>query len=83
MQPYEDLFNLFGAHRFWLTDILACIVVAYTTCVFGVAFGKMGRSPYLGLLFAIPLVGVVLLWAFGLRRWPQAETGERDKAGLT
>ncbi len=41
MQPYQYLFDLFGTHRFWLTDILVCIAVAYTTCVFGVAFGKM------------------------------------------
>jgi hypothetical protein len=76
MQPYGDIFDLFGSYRFWLTDIVACMVIAYTTCVFGVAFGKTGRSPYLGLLFLLPLIGVVALWLLALLRWPQERITE-------
>jgi hypothetical protein len=80
MQPYTEFFDLFGAYRFWLTDILSCIVIAYTTCVFGVAFGKSGRSPYLGLLLLVPLIGVCALWVLGVARWPQEEKSGSSSA---
>ncbi len=73
MEPfdYQYLWRLFGADPFWATFIVVFITVSYACCVFGVAFGKMGRSPFWGFLFLPPIVGTIALWIFGLGRWPQ------------
>ena len=31
---------------------------------------RAGYSPWLGLLYAVPLVSWVLLWVFAYSRWP-------------
>ena len=52
MEPfdYQYLWRLFGVDPFWLTQIVVFITVTYACCVFGVVFGKMGRSPFWGFL---------------------------------
>jgi hypothetical protein len=63
---------LFAAWPDWVSLLIVCVAIAYTACVFGVAFGKMGRSPLWGFLVPLPGVGTVALWIFGLGSWPQA-----------
>ena len=33
-------------------------------------FSRAGRSPWLALLFPVPIVGIILLWGFAFGRWP-------------
>jgi hypothetical protein len=69
---YQYFWRLFGFDPFWLTQIGASLVLAYTCCVFGVVFGKMGRSPFLGFIFLLPYVLCIIpLWALAVRVWPQ------------
>jgi hypothetical protein len=82
MPRLPDMFALFGGMPAWIGQILVCITVAYVVCVFGVAFGKMGRSPWWGLIFTLPFLGTIMLWTFGLRAWP-TRGGDKDlESGL-
>jgi hypothetical protein len=82
MPALLDMVGLFGSWPTWLSELIVCLAIAYSVCVFGVVFAKMGRSPYWGLVFIVPLVGTILLWTYGLGRWPQ-ESGNRDlESGL-
>lgn len=77
-----DMFALLVGLPDWLAQILVCATLGYVACVFGVAFGKMGRSPYWGLAYIVPFVGMILLWSFGLGRWPQSMGNEDIESGL-
>ena len=68
---YHYIWRLLGAEPSGLTYTFVFAVVAYTCCIFGVVFGKMGRSPFWGFIFLPPFFGTVALWIFGLGRWPQ------------
>ena len=73
---YQYFWQIFGFDPFWLTQIIASMALAYTFCVFGVVFGKMGRSPFWGFVFLLPyLLCLIPLWVFGLGRWPQEDKG--------
>jgi hypothetical protein len=74
---YQYVWRLFGVDPFWLTQIVVFIALTYTCCVFGVVFGKMGRSPFWGFIFLPPYFGVIALLVFGLGRWPQEGKGRR------
>ncbi len=39
---------------------------------------RIGFSPWLGVLAAVPLANVVLLWFLALSRWPKGDTGPRS-----
>jgi hypothetical protein len=39
---------------------------------------RIGFSPWLGILAAIPVANVVLLWFLALSVWPTADTGPRS-----
>jgi len=82
MPRIPDMALLLGALPGWASLLVVCIVIAYCTCVFGVAFGKMGRSPYWGLAFTLPLLGTILLWTFGLGRWPRQSGNVDMESGL-
>jgi len=66
----------------WISYGVVAVAIAYTMCVFGVVFGKMGYSPYWGLAFPLPFLGPVLLWVFGLGRWPQPSRNVEMESGL-
>ena len=76
---YQYFWRLFGVDPFWPTQITVFVALTYACCVFGVVFGKMGRSPFWGFILLPPYFGVVALWIFGLGRWPQedAKQGRR------
>lgn len=78
--PY--MVALFGTLPHWLSLLIVSVAIAYTICVFGVAFGKMGRSPFWGLVFLLPFLGTIMLWVFGLGRWPQASRNIEMESGL-
>ena len=71
---YQYVWRLFGTDPYWLTWIIGFITLTYACCVFGVVFGKMGRSPFWGFILLPPFFGVVALWIFGLGRWPQEDS---------
>ena len=70
---YQYVWRLFGGDPFWLTQIVVFIIVTYTCCVFGVVFGKMGRSPFWGFVFLPPFFGTIALLFAALTRWPQED----------
>jgi hypothetical protein len=78
--PY--MIALFGDTPIWISEGIIFVAMAYTICVFGVAFGKMGRSPFWGLIFLLPFLGTIMLWVFGLGRWPQASRNVEMESGL-
>ena len=39
---------------------------------------RIGFSPWLGILAAVPLANVVLLWFLALSQWPKDDTGPRS-----
>jgi hypothetical protein len=82
MPRLSDMVALMGSMPSWLSLLIVSLAITYTICVFGVAFGKMGRSPYWGLVFLFPFLGTILLWTFGLGRWPQAERNVELESGL-
>jgi hypothetical protein len=75
---YQYVWRLFGTDPYWLTQIIVFITVTYTCCVFGVVFGKMGRSPFLGFIFLPPFFGTIALLLTGLTRWPQEKLGRPE-----
>jgi len=82
MPRLGDMVALLGDMPGWLSLLIVSLAITYSICVFGVAFGKMGRSPYWGLVFLLPFLGTILLWAFGLGRWPQAHGEDILESGL-
>ena len=82
MPRLSDMVALFGDTPGWISLLIVSLAITYSICVFGVAFGKMGRSPYWGLAFLLPFLGTILLWAFGLSRWPQSGGDEGLESGL-
>jgi hypothetical protein len=54
----------------WLSLTLVSISFAWTLCVFGVVFGKAGRSPIWGLVFLLSGAGLVALAWLAWARWP-------------
>jgi len=56
------------------TSIIQMFVFVFVLALFLVPLGRiMGRagwSPWMALLFPIPIVGIVLLWSFAFARWP-------------
>ena len=70
---YQYFWRLLGTDPYWLTQVIVFMAVTYTCCVFGVVFGKMGRSPFWGFIFLPPFFGTIALWITGLGRWPQAD----------
>ncbi len=59
--------------------MIVFVTLTYTCCVFGVVFGKMGRSPFWGFIFLPPYFGVIALWITGLGRWPQERGRSRPR----
>ena len=82
MPRLSDMVGLLGHMPAWLSLLIASLAITYSICVFGVVFGKMGRSPYWGLAFLLPFLGTILLWVFGLSRWPQPGGDEGLESGL-
>jgi hypothetical protein len=82
MPPFFDMVGLFAGWPLWVGELIGSLAIGYTVCVFGVAFGKMGRSPYWGLVFVLPLLGTIMLWTFGLGRWPVAGGDKGTESGL-
>ena len=83
MPPWGTMVALLGVDTpIWISYGIVAVVIAYTMCVFGVVFGKMGRSPFLGLVFPLPFVGLIMLWAFGLGKWPQPSRNIDMESGL-
>ena len=39
---------------------------------------RLGFSPWLGVLAALPLANLLLLWFVALAQWPRAENGPRS-----
>jgi hypothetical protein len=39
---------------------------------------RLGFSPWLGILAALPLANVVLLWFLALSQWPKADQGPQS-----
>jgi hypothetical protein len=39
---------------------------------------RIGFSPWLGILAALPLANVLLLWFVALSEWPRADAGPRS-----
>ena len=52
---------------------LALLAVLYAATVFGAIARKAGFSRWLGLLVLVPLVNVVVIWAFAFAKWPAAK----------
>jgi hypothetical protein len=52
--------------------ILALIVAALVLYPWSRIFRQAGYTPWLCLLFIIPLVNVITLWWFAFARWPNA-----------
>ena len=82
MPGYGAMVALFGNAPIWLTYLIAAIAVVYTVCVFGVVFGKMGRSVFWGFIFLVPYLGTIVLWVFGYGRWPQPSRNADLESGL-
>ena len=40
---------------------------------------RVGHSPWLALLYAIPIVNLIFLWIFAFTRWPR-DAGDQSKA---
>jgi hypothetical protein len=77
---YQYFWRLFGTDPYWLTQMIVFVTVAYTCCIFGVVFGKMGRSPFWGFMFLPPYFGVIATWVFGLMRCPQEEVTDAARS---
>ena len=73
---------MLGGDPIWITYGIVSVLIAYTMCIFGVVFGKMGRSPLWGLPFPLPFLGIATLWTFGLGRWPEPGGDEGLESGL-
>ena len=83
MAPWGTMVALLGADTpIWISYGVVAVVIAYTMCVFGVVLGKMGHSPVLGLIFPLPFIGLIMLWTFGLGRWPQPSRNIEMESGL-
>ena len=83
MPPWGTMVALLGTDTpIWISYGVISVVITYSMCVFGVVFGKMGRSPFLGLVFPLPFLGLILLWVYGLGRWPQASRNVEMESGL-
>lgn len=82
MPRLSDMVALFGDTPGWLSLLIVSLAITYSICVFGVVFGKMGRSPYWGLALLLPFLGTILIWAFGLARWPEPGGDEGLESGL-
>jgi hypothetical protein len=39
---------------------------------------RVGLSPWLGVLAAVPIANVLLLWFVALAEWPRAQTGPQS-----
>jgi hypothetical protein len=80
MEPfdYQYLWRLIGADTSLATQIAVFVTVTYTCCIFGVVFGKMGRSPFWGFILLPPLFGTIALWIFSLGRWPQEDVSRNN-----
>ena len=44
----------------------------------GMICRRIGFSPWLGILAAVPFANVVLLWFLALSQWPKADAGPRS-----
>ena len=82
MPRLSDMVALMGDTPAWLSLLIASLAITYAICVFGIVFGKMGRSPYWGLAFLFPFLGTIVLWTFGLGRWPQKPRDPGIESGL-
>lgn len=82
MPRIPDMLALFDGLPDWVGQLLVSIAIAYAVCVFGVVFGRMGKSPYWGLVFVLPFIGTIVLWTFGLGKWPQEKGNQDLESGL-
>jgi hypothetical protein len=82
MPPPGALVALFDDAPMWLSYLTVFVAITYTVCVFGVVFGKMGRTPFWGFVFLVPYLGTIMLWVFGYGRWPQAKLNAPMESGL-
>lgn len=60
--------------------ILVLIVVALFLYPWSRIFRKAGYTPWLCLLFIVPVVNLITLWWFAFARWPNAGTMSGDNA---
>ncbi len=70
MHDWNTGFSLHGAPA--LVVILLVMFLIYGIPVMRIV-GRVGFSPWWGLLAALPVVNIVALWVFAFRSWPLDE----------
>ena len=61
--------------------VVVAVMVAMTLLVIwpmAMICRRIGFSPWLGILAAVPLANVVLLWFLALSPWPKGDAGPRS-----
>ena len=61
-------------HWIILLAVAAILIVPYAQIL-----RRVGMSPWLALLYLVPLVNLVFLWVFAFMRWPRDEAEKAEK----
>ena len=57
-------------------SIMELVAIVVFLGLAAIILGKAGYSGWWALLMLIPIVNLVMLWSFALRRWPALEQQE-------
>lgn len=71
----ETLVSLFGQT---LGSLVALLLVGVPNLLLIPAVRKTGHSPWWVALSLIPILGLVLLWAWAYVKWPAEQGGQRS-----
>ncbi len=55
-----------------------CAMALVVIWPMGMICRRIGFSPWLGVLAAVPVANVVVWWFLALSQWPKADTGPRS-----
>jgi hypothetical protein len=71
MFMYHGFYGFYGLHTFWLIGTIIAIIPLWRIC------DRVGLSPWLSLLLAVPLAGILVTYYVAFTAWP----GPRGSAG--
>lgn len=66
-----------------LTALILLAVAAPTLVPVARILRRVGLNPWLGLVYVLPLVGLVALWIFAGTRWPNLDGPASSKGART
>lgn len=63
----------------WVELLIFGLIIVYFMAIVSLVLARTGRSPVWTLLLLIPVVQVVVIWAFAYCHWPRVDDSQPER----